>query len=143
MEIVGRDGIEVIFNTDLSGIRGWRLTETNKKRQEVVTRREQDVQPKDGVNVVLTIDSVIQHIVESAIAEGMEKWTPISISGLVIRPRTGEVLALATLPNFDPTVPAPQRLTRGGTASFATLRSRARRSKSWSFPADSTKAWCA
>jgi cell division protein FtsI/penicillin-binding protein 2 len=51
---------------------------------------------------VLTIDSVVQHIVESALAEAMEKHSPVSISGTVVRPRTGEILAMATLPNFDP-----------------------------------------
>jgi cell division protein FtsI/penicillin-binding protein 2 len=67
--------------------------------------REQEVQPRDGLNVVLTIDSVIQHMLESALAEGMEKHTPISICGIVIRPRTGEILAMATLPNYDPNQP--------------------------------------
>jgi cell division protein FtsI/penicillin-binding protein 2 len=67
--------------------------------------REQAVQPRDGLNVVLTIDSVIQHMLEAALAEGMEKHTPISICGLVIRPRTGEILAMATLPNYDPNQP--------------------------------------
>jgi len=54
------------------------------------------------LNAVLTIDSMIQHIVESALAEAMEKHSPISISGIVVRPRTGEILAMATLPNYDP-----------------------------------------
>ena len=67
--------------------------------------REQDVEPHDGLNVVLTIDSVIQNIVETALAEAMEKHSPFSISGIVIRPRTGEILAMATLPNFDPNNP--------------------------------------
>ena len=60
------------------------------------------MEPRDGLNVVLTIDSVVQHIVESALAEAMEKHSPVSISGIVVRPRTGEILAMATLPNFDP-----------------------------------------
>src|SRR5712671_6964036 len=64
--------------------------------------REQDVEARDGLNVVLTIDSVIQHIVELALAEAMEKHSPLSISGIVVRPRTGEILAMATLPNYDP-----------------------------------------
>jgi cell division protein FtsI/penicillin-binding protein 2 len=54
---------------------------------------------------VLTIDSVIQHIVETALVEAMEKHSPVSISGIVVRPRTGEILALATLPNYDPNNP--------------------------------------
>lgn len=101
-EIAGRNGIELSFNAKLAGSRGWRLTEIDHSHHEVVTLREQDVEPQDGLNVVLTIDSVIQHIVETAIAEGMQKNSPISISGIVVRPRTGEILAMANLPTYDP-----------------------------------------
>jgi cell division protein FtsI/penicillin-binding protein 2 len=78
--------------------------------------REQDEEPIDGMNVVLTIDSVVQHIVEAALAEALEKHSPLSISGIVVRPRTGEILAMATLPNFDPNNP--------GAASSDALRNR-------------------
>jgi cell division protein FtsI/penicillin-binding protein 2 len=105
LETAGKDGVELTMNSKLSGVRGWRVTETDRQRHELVPRRDQDVEPRDGLNVVLTIDSVIQHTVELALAEAMEKHTPISIAGLVIRPRTGEILALATLPNFDPNNP--------------------------------------
>jgi len=74
------------------------------------------VEPRDGLNVVLTIDSVVQHIVESALAEAMDKHSPLSVSGIVVRPRTGEILALATLPNFDPNNP--------GAASVCARRNR-------------------
>jgi cell division protein FtsI/penicillin-binding protein 2 len=104
-DIVGRDGIELTLNATLSGVRGWRVTETDRRGREMVPMREQDVEPRDGLNVVLTIDSVIQHIVESELAQAMEHHSPISISGIVVRPRTGEILALATLPNFDPNNP--------------------------------------
>jgi len=98
----GQDGIERKFNSELAGVRGWRLTETDRPGREVVSLREQDVEPHDGSDVVLTIDSVVQHTVESALAEAMEKYSPVSISGIVVRPHTGEILAMATLPNFDP-----------------------------------------
>ena len=104
-EIVGREGIELTLNSKLSGVRGWRVTETDRQNRELVTLREQDVEPRDGFNAVLTLDPVIQHIVETALAEAMEKHSPISISGIVIRPRTGEILAMATLPTFDPNNP--------------------------------------
>jgi cell division protein FtsI/penicillin-binding protein 2 len=105
IDTAGKDGIELTLNTKLTGVRGWRVTETDRQRRELVALREQDVEPRDGFNVVLTIDSVIQSFVESALAEAMEKHTPLSISGLVVRPRTGEILALATLPTFDPNNP--------------------------------------
>jgi len=101
-ETVGRDGIELTFNSKLAGVRGWRLTEIDRRKREVVSLREQDVEPRDGLNVALTIDSVLQHIVESALAEAMEEYSPISICAVVVRPRTGEILAMATLPNYDP-----------------------------------------
>ncbi len=104
-DISGRDGIELTLNSALSGVRGWRLTETDHRGRELVPLREQDVEARDGQNVVLTIDAVVQHIVESELAEALEQHDPISISGIVVRPRTGEILALATLPSFDPNHP--------------------------------------
>ncbi|MEI6780954.1 MAG: penicillin-binding protein 2, partial [Verrucomicrobiota bacterium] len=109
LETSGKDGIERRFNSKLAGVRGWRLTETDRPGREVVSLRGQDVEPQDGLNVVLTIDSVVQHMVESALAEAAEKHTPLSISAIVVRPRTGEILALATLPNFDPNNPGAAR----------------------------------
>lgn len=105
IETAGAEGIERALNSKLSGVRGWRLTETDNRHREVVWLRDQDVQPHDGYNVVLTIDSVIQNILENALAEGMQKHKPISISGVVIRPSTGEILGMATLPTFDPNNP--------------------------------------
>ncbi len=104
-EITGREGIEATMNSKLKGVPGWRLTETDGRGREIVALREQDVEPRDGLNVVLTIDSVIQHILETELAQAMEDHRPISVSGLVIRPATGEILAMATLPTFDPNNP--------------------------------------
>ena len=101
-EMVGMDGIERAMNSKLSGVRGWLVTETDRRKREQVTLRDQDVEPHDGCDVVLTVDSVIQNIVETALQEGMKKHSPISICGIVIRPKTGEILAMATMPTFDP-----------------------------------------
>ncbi len=105
LETSGRDGIELSMNSALSGVPGWRVTEMDRSRQELVSLRDQDVPPRDGYNVVLTIDGVIQHIVETSLTNAMAKHSPISITGIVIRPQTGEILAMATLPNFDPNNP--------------------------------------
>lgn len=104
-EIVGMDGIEKTMNEKLSGAPGWRITEIDGKGRELVSLREQDLGARDGLNVVLTIDSVIQNMLETALADAMEKHTPISAAGIVVRPRTGEILAMATLPNFNPNNP--------------------------------------
>ena len=105
LETIGVEGIERSFNSKLSGVRGWRVTETDSRRREVVPLRNQDVEPRDGLNVVLTIDSAIQHHLEAALADAMRKYEPISITGIAVRPRTGEIVAMATLPTFDPNRP--------------------------------------
>jgi cell division protein FtsI/penicillin-binding protein 2 len=86
----------------LSGVAGWRVTETDKERREIVSLRDEDVSARDGLSVVLTIDSAVQHIVETALADALQQHTPKSITGIVMRPRTGEILAMASLPNYDP-----------------------------------------
>jgi cell division protein FtsI/penicillin-binding protein 2 len=104
-QIVGRDGVELAMQKPLSGVAGWRVTETDKAQHELVAWRDEDVYARDGLDVVLTIDSVVQHIVETALADALQKHTPKSITGIVMRPRTGEILAMVSLPNYDPNQP--------------------------------------
>ncbi len=101
----GLNGIEMAFNSKLCGIRGWRRTEMDNRKRELLSFRDQDVEPRNGLSIVLTLDAGLQNIVETELAEGMRKNSPISISCIVVRPRTGEILAMATLPNFDPNDP--------------------------------------
>ncbi len=101
----GIEGIEAALDSKLTGVPGWRVTEKDRRGRELLPLRDQDVEPRDGFNVVLTLDAVVQHIVEEALAQAMERHNPISASALVVRPRTGEILAMATLPTFDPNRP--------------------------------------
>jgi cell division protein FtsI/penicillin-binding protein 2 len=101
-QMIGRDGVELSLNSELSGVAGWRVTETDRQQHEIVPLRDEDVHPHDGLNVELTIDSVIQHIVEEALAKAYRDHSPENITGIVIRPKTGEILAMASLPEFDP-----------------------------------------
>ncbi|HEV2691308.1 MAG TPA: penicillin-binding transpeptidase domain-containing protein, partial [Verrucomicrobiae bacterium] len=100
--LVGCDGIEKSFNSRLSGVDGWRVTEADSAKRELVAHRDEDVPARDGLNVVLTLDMAVQHILETAMAEALQKHTPKSITGIVMRPRTGEILAMASLPDYDP-----------------------------------------
>lgn len=112
-QMIGVDGIERVFNDKLAGTPGWRVTERDRRGNEVVALRDQDVPARDGFNVVLTVDSVIQNILEEALMEGMKKHTPANVTGIVMRPRTGEILAMASLPDFDPNeVPRDPELRR-------------------------------
>jgi cell division protein FtsI/penicillin-binding protein 2 len=105
-EMLGIDGVERWLDNKLQGVRGWRITETDNRKQEITVYREQEVEPRPGLNVVLTVDMVIQNIVEQQLAEAMKKHSPVSASSMVVRPATGEILAMATLPNYDPNQPS-------------------------------------
>ncbi len=112
----GLNGIELAFNSKLTGVRGWLRTEIDKQQRELVIYREEAVDPRDGLNVVLTLDAGLQHIAETELVEIMKKHTPVSVSCTIVRPRTGEILAMATMPNFDP--------NRPGTFPMDALRNR-------------------
>jgi cell division protein FtsI/penicillin-binding protein 2 len=103
-ELVGRDGIEWWFQQQLTGLRGWRVSLT-ARGIELVPLREQDVAAQPGLNAVLSLDLVVQQIVEAELAAAMARHSPVSASAIVVRPRTGDILALATAPTFDPNRP--------------------------------------
>lgn len=103
--LVGKSGIEASLDEELSGTRGVREVIQSERRGELVAMRPLDVAPRSGLGVVLTLDSRIQHIVESEIEAAYLQHSPISVTCVVVRPRTGELLALANLPTFDPNRP--------------------------------------
>lgn len=112
-QMIGADGIERTFDEKLAGTPGWRVTEKDGRGNEMVALRDQDVPARDGFNVVLTIDSVVQNMLEEALENGMEKYAPDNITGIILRPRTGEILAMASLPDYDPNkVPSDPALRR-------------------------------
>ena len=101
----GKHGVEIMLDSELEGVRGWRETETDRSRREVVAFREYNVKPRDGMNVVLTIDANVQYIVEKGLEALCAKHTPASACIVVVNPRTGAILALANRPTFDPNKP--------------------------------------
>jgi len=115
--LVGRYGIEGQFDSYLNGALGWRQTEQDRADRELAVFREEDIEARPGLNVVLTIDAGVQDIVESELARGMQINAPQSISCVVVRPRTGAVVAMASLPAFDPNRP-------GENTPMAHLRNR-------------------
>ena len=70
-----------------------------------------------GNNIVLTIDEVLQHIVEKELDKAMAQWRAAAASVIMMDPFTGEILALANRPSYDP--------NRPGSASNSERRNRA------------------
>ena len=101
----GKEGIEAVLDSRLTGTRGWRVTETDSRKREVVSLRHQDVAARNGLNARLTIDLGVQHIVEAELDQAMERHQPQGVTAVVVRPATGEILAMANRPDFDPNRP--------------------------------------
>lgn len=95
-------GIERHFDYYLRGQDGWRESERDGRRRELAQYRDREVAPTNGLNVQLTIDQTVQHIVEHEIERLVGEYHPKGISIIVSRPGSGELLAMANYPTFDP-----------------------------------------
>ncbi len=99
---VGRSGIEQQYNEYLSGVAGRWIKNTDINGNALAYGQDTYYQAENGLNVVLTIDEVLQHYAENSIANGMKETKADRIMCLVMDPKTGDILAMATTPGFDP-----------------------------------------
>ncbi|MBL9215114.1 MAG: penicillin-binding protein 2 [Opitutaceae bacterium] len=94
-------GAERHFDLYLKGADGWIESEKDGARRELAQFRSRDVPPRNGHDVVLTIDSVVQHIIENELRLLADKYSPHFATIIVSEPRTGAILGLANYPSFD------------------------------------------
>ncbi|KAF5408072.1 MAG: Stage V sporulation protein D [Candidatus Udaeobacter sp.] len=97
----GIQGVEASMEEYLHGQDGFRFIEHNRAGQEIVPYRGQERPQRDGYQVHLTVDLSLQNIVENEIDVAMEEYSPQKATIILMRPRTGEILAMANRPNFD------------------------------------------
>lgn len=96
-----RLGIERSMQDFLRGTNGCRYLEEDQKGHELVQYRGLETPAKDGCDVRLTIDLQLQNIVESELDAACLEYKPKMAAALMIRPQTGEILAMASRPTFD------------------------------------------
>lgn len=99
---VGIYGIEAGWNSELRGRDGTLSQERDAAGRWISLTDREHVEPKNGDSLVLTIDRVVQYEVEKIIAEAREKFGADSGSAIVLEPKTGKILAMASVPQFDP-----------------------------------------
>ncbi len=99
--LVGATGVEHMLDLELTGSPGLLVTHA-AKGHELVRLRERDVAAQDGLSAQLTIDTRIQTAVEEALDQAVLTLEPKAITAIVIRPATGEILALGNRPTYDP-----------------------------------------
>ena len=102
---VGLDGLELKFNTILSGKPGYEVMTKDSQRHAIAADAEDYSPPRHGQNLVLTIDTNIQMIAEQELADSCDKFQAHRGEVVVMDPRTGAILALANYPTFNPQNP--------------------------------------
>lgn len=100
---IGLSGVEQYYNEKIRGEAGKVFLERDRDRRAF---ESYEVQSHPGQTVVLTIDQTIQYRTEQALSAAVDRAHAKSGAAIVMDPRTGEILALANAPTFDPNQPA-------------------------------------
>lgn len=110
----GAMGLEREFDEKLRGNGGYLLS-VQTAGQKIIHGLEKDYEEAiPGKNMVLTIDRDMQEIVEKSLKDGVETFKATSASAIVVDPFTGEILAMASYPTFDPN----QKLQTSASRAF-------------------------
>lgn len=98
----GLEGVEVAYDKQLSGTSGCLLVEYDATGHEIPGSIHKYLEPQQGDNLVLTIDQNIQYIAERELDKVVQNSHPKSAIIIVMDPQTGEIMAMADRPDFDP-----------------------------------------
>jgi cell division protein FtsI/penicillin-binding protein 2 len=101
----GIDGLELLYNATLSGKDGYVSAQVDAKGDVIPGTERDHADPVDGREISLTLDPTIQEFAERELQTAVEHYQAESASAIVMDPRSGEVLALANAPGFDPAHP--------------------------------------
>jgi cell division protein FtsI (penicillin-binding protein 3) len=102
----GKGGIERQYDSILSGISGYRYVYKDAKGNKRSALDLPTISPIDGANLYLTIDINLQEIVEYELAKGVLNAAAEAGTIIALDPETGELLACASYPNYNPNNPA-------------------------------------
>ncbi len=99
---VGYFGIEGFYNGELRGTPGLLTEEKDAKGSPILTGKFFQKEPQKGHDLVLNIDRTVQYIAEKKVKEGMIKYGAKAAYVVIMEPKTGAMLAMASYPNYDP-----------------------------------------
>lgn len=101
IETEGQTGLEAEYNSYLAGVAGRLVIEVDRKNNPLSYGESDYLAPVEGYNMTITADSVTQSYLEKYLEQCYELNRASSVSGLIMDPNTGEVLAISTYPSFD------------------------------------------
>ncbi|MEP0845391.1 MAG: penicillin-binding protein 2 [Phycisphaerae bacterium] len=117
----GLAGVELSFDSVLHGKDGRGRSTVDTRRRRVRTHVSEFERPVDGATVVLAIDAYLQQRTELHLREAVEQFKAEWGAAVLMDPHSGEVLAMATFPDFDPANPVPPNLSEAEQARAAEL----------------------
>lgn len=98
----GLEGIDQYYNDLVGGTKGRIIIEHDAANRPIPEATHKYIAPIDGANLVLTIDETIQYITERELDKMFKERNAKSAAAIVMDPNTGEILAMASRPDFDP-----------------------------------------
>lgn len=98
----GLAGTEMVYDKYLKGMPGRMISAKSASGTEMPYKYEKYINPENGSNLVLTIDEVIQHFVEEELKQAVADYdVENGAACIIMNAKTGEILAMATQPDFD------------------------------------------
>lgn len=102
---IGLNGVELEYDYELTGIKGWKISEIDGSLKDLPYQTVKYSSPVDGKNIELTIDENIQLMAEKAAEKGYTDNKAKEVTIIVMNPNNGEILALVNKPDFNPNTP--------------------------------------
>lgn len=99
---VGYFGVEGFYNGDLKGVSGIVTQEKDALGLPILIGNFFQKESQEGHSLILHLDRTVQYIIEKKLKEGVEKYGAKSASVVVMEPKSGAILGMASLPNYDP-----------------------------------------
>ena len=114
-------GTELSFDDELAGTDGKTTYERGAQGQIIPTGKQETTPAVDGDDVVLTLDRDLQWKAQQVVAGAVEQWGATGGSAVAYKPSTGEVLALAEYPTYDPNSPGEADAEDLGNRSISSV----------------------
>jgi cell division protein FtsI (penicillin-binding protein 3) len=122
LDAKGLEGVELAYDEFIRGEPGYIVISKDALGRSITPQSQPFRQSIDGGEVILTIDKNLQYTVEKELKKAVQAWSAKGGMAVVMNPRTGEILAMAVQPSFDPNrasgVPAEVRKNRTVTDTF-------------------------
>lgn len=115
----GQDGVELTYEKYLNGFPGRNIVMTDAHGEMLPGSDTKYYEPQDGLNLVLTIDEVIQHFAEKVVENALIENKAKRVTAIVMDPKTGDILAMTSKPDFDNN--DPRKVPEGFADNWSTM----------------------